>query len=252
MSHTLTQEPVRTDRRATRSQTRDGSQRLGSPLPERKVQNRRAGTPSPIKGSHVTTENSHGPIRGPGSRDPAKFVQTELLEYFRFPEEEETRVFGIPSASTLTRGSGLPRQSLRENRSEESFDDDQEYVEDVTYGEHNQEELLREIEQENETMYYDPEGRQIPAFLDEQLSQDANDEEQEVQEQGMKLEHETRSKQLHEKQEALDQEIEVLESERNRLAAERKEHLKNIKRLEEFHRKQAALREDLAQQQKIV
>jgi len=190
MSHTQT-EPTRTGRVATRSQTREGSQRLGSPLPFRTRSTRRTGTPSPTRKSGATSKSSHGPIRKKQSRELEKYRQTGMDEYWRDPIlDEESQVLGNPSAPTLTRGSGFTSESLRAHKDNDSFDENAEYQESVTRGDENyQAELLREIELENETQYFDADGNTVPTYLEDHMDQETDEAQKEAQEQGLRHEY---------------------------------------------------------------
>ena len=168
-------------------------------------------------------------------------------EYWRDPIlDEESQVLGNPSAPTLTRGSGFTSESLRAHKDNDSFDENAEYQESVTRGDENyQAELLREIELENETQYFDADGNTVPTYLEDHMDQETDEAQKEAQEQGLRHEYQVRAEQLKKKQDAIEEELKIIESERARKMA-------NAKRIDKFHKEQTMLRRSLAHQQETL
>jgi hypothetical protein len=244
MSQTVTAEP---SRRQTRSQSRSANQGLGSLSPIR--------TGSPILGMdipkrkvRVTTESSHRPIRGRMSPDPTDYPWTDNQASIKTPvkrvenQEPGNQETGILPEPTLTRGNQSMKRLLGDHNSQESYDEHQDYDQDVTYGEKDQERLLIQLENEDATQFFDADGNPATSFLHDRMNLDADEQEQAVREEGLRVEHQTRTQKLKEKQAAIDREAELLKSELRRMK-------EKAKRANEFHREQAAVREDLAQQQ---
>ena len=216
------------------------------------MENRQSGSPSPIgfrspqlgnlslfREDHVTAGSSHEPTRGRESRDLSRYPVTDIRAHI----ETETRQLGtLPS---LTRGTGATKRSTDGNNSQESFDENERYEHDITYGQKDQEKILDELEKEGQIIFQNEDGEPMPSLLRTEMTIDAPEGMKKLMEEGLETEHAVRSEELKKKQEAIENEIAVLES-------QRQIQMRKAKQVDNFRRKQQEIKDDLTQQQKEV
>src|SRR3954469_10854257 len=77
--------------------------------------------------------------------------------------------------------------------------------------------ILDELEKEGQTIFYNAEGEPMPSLLREEMTTEVPDEIKKMMEEGLETEHAVRSDELKKKQEAIDNEIAILESEQIRM-----------------------------------
>jgi hypothetical protein len=152
------------------------------------------------------------------SHDPSEELVTRTRSYAQLPI---SAFFGndnrVPGTLPARRKSGTEaiKSFLDGTKSQDSFDPNQEYQEDVTYGQKQHENILGEIEQEDAhgTVFYDVEGHIVPSFLHEKMTMEEDDEAKAAREEGLETEHTVRAQELQKKQKAIDAEIAILKSE---------------------------------------
>src|SRR5512135_2035964 len=144
---TKTQDPTTTGRRViTCSQSSGPANRQSGSDAQIWMRSPPLGTNTPKRKDHVTTGSSHEPIRGHQSGDSTEYPVTDIRKFVQ--RDNENQVPGTLPA--LTRGVRSSRNSMDENQSQESFDADAIYSEDITYGDQNQQDILDELEKEGE------------------------------------------------------------------------------------------------------
>jgi len=233
----------------TRSQSRGPDPVLGTVVPKR-AGSQKFGMADPEKETRVTAESSHGPIKTQKSRDSGKSRETltlikKTLTDFGFGDPNQQ--FGTKSTGyrSPTQSEDKDLMSFRDasNESPASYNLNESYHEDITYGEE-QENILDELLQEDEQLFVDEDGNKLHSNLRERMDPDADDEIAETQATALNLEHVARTKALKAKQGAIDREMEILLSTQQAQA--------KAKRMDDFHRKQAEIQKDLVEQQKII
>ena len=121
----------------TQSQSRGRENRQFGIPDQIGLQSPPVGNESQIRKDHMTDKSSHGPIRGHELHDPSEEPVTRTRSYAQLPISAffgtENRVPGTLPARRKS-GTEAIKSFLDGTKSQDSFDPNQEYQEDVTYG----------------------------------------------------------------------------------------------------------------------